>query len=182
MARPTGSGYDWPATRLAHSNRKSVTVKRPYHEARTSLTGLAGDRVARMRAVVDVLWHCLHPTGISWVGFYLDEGDGRLVLGPRRDKPACSPIGLQGACGQAFTSRKPLVVRDVTELGENYIACDPEDRSEVVVPLLDDSGFCWGVLDLDSREVDAFDDSDIKGLREVLEAAGLTQPGLRAAD
>ena len=89
------------------------------------------------------LWEALHPAGVSWVGFYTHEGGDELFLGPRRDKSACTPIGLHGACGQAFTSRKPLVVPDVIELGEAYIACDPRDRSEVVLPLFDESGACW---------------------------------------
>jgi putative methionine-R-sulfoxide reductase with GAF domain len=127
-----------------------------------------------MQKVVDVLWEALKDTGVSWVGFYSHQGGDELVLGPRRDKPACSPIGLHGACGQVFTSRQAMVVRDVAELGENYVACDPRDRSEVVIPLLDDDGHCWGVLDLDSHEMGAFDETDVEGLTAVLRAAGLT--------
>ena len=103
------------------------------------------------------------------------DGD-ELVLGPRRDKPACSPIGLHGVCGRAYTSRRPLVVSDVAELGENYVACDPRDRSEVVIPLVDDDGTCWAVLDLDSHQLGAFDETDVEGLTAVLRAAGLTAP------
>ena len=131
-------------------------------------------RVERMTRVVDLLWEALQPTGVSWLGFYLHQGKPELILGPRRDKPACSPIGLQGVCGQAFTLRRAMVVRDVNELGSNYIACDPRDRSEVVVPCLSADGTCWGVLDLDSHEVGAFDDPDAEGLACVLRAAGLT--------
>ncbi|MCH8345127.1 MAG: hypothetical protein IH983_14235, partial [Planctomycetes bacterium] len=57
-------------------------------------------RQQRMWAVVDALWETLHDKGVSWVGLYLDQpgdpDDQRLVLGPCRDKPACSPIGLHG--------------------------------------------------------------------------------------
>ncbi len=127
-----------------------------------------------MQATVDALWDALKDTGVSWVGFYLHEGADELVLGPRRDKPACSPIGLHGVCGQAFTQRRPIVVRDVRALGKDYIACDPRDLSEVVIPLLDADGKCWGVLDLDSHDVDAFSEADIAGLLGVLRSAGLT--------
>src|SRR6185503_5347273 len=92
------------------------------------------DKTTTMQSVVDELWAALHSTGVSWVGFYIHDGSDALVLGPRRDKPACSPIELHGACGQCFARRQPLIVRDVAELGANYIACDPRDRSEVVVP------------------------------------------------
>jgi len=149
-------------------------MSRPYKQLMGAVAEAAGDRAGRMQAVVDMLWDSLHPTGVSWVGFYVHEGRDDLILGPHRDKPACSPILLHGACGQVFTSRKPLVIRDVAELGENYIACDAKDRSEVVVPLYDDSGVCWGVLDLDSYDVGSFDDGDVAGLEGVLRAAGLT--------
>ena len=149
-------------------------MTRPYTELAQAVADLRGDRAVRMRVVTDTLWDALHPTGISWVGFYIHEGGEELILGPWRDKPACSPIGLHGACGQAFTLRKPLVVRDVAELGENYIACDAEDRSEVVLPLFNESGTCWAVLDLDSYDLAAFDDTDVEGLQNVLQAAGLT--------
>lgn len=148
-------------------------MNRPYAELAESLASVTGDRMARMQVVVDALWDALHPSGVSWVGFYLHEGGDELILGPRRDKPACSPIGLYGACGQAFTRRMPLVVRDVAELGEGYIACDPDDQSEVVLPVFSESGTCWGVLDLDSHHVGAFDERDVDGLHGVLVAAGL---------
>jgi len=153
-------------------------MNRPY-AAIAARVPRAGDRAARLQTVADRLWDGLHATGVSWVGFYLHEGGDELVLGPHRDKPACSPIGLHGACGTAWRNRRPLVVRDVLELGPNYIACDPRDRSEVVVPLLEPDGRCWAVLDLDSHAPAAFDESDVAGLEQVLRAAGLTaaEPG-----
>jgi putative methionine-R-sulfoxide reductase with GAF domain len=137
-----------------------------------------GSRDDRMRTVADRVWDALHDRGVSWVGFYLDQpaepDDRRLVLGPCRDQPACSPLGLHGVCGAAFRTRAVQIVRDVADLGPNYIACDPRDRSELVIPLLDDTRTCWGVLDLDSHEVNAFGPEDVIGLRRVLQAAGLT--------
>ena len=143
----------------------------------------SGDRRSRMQQVVDLIWETFADQGVSWVGFYLpetgeaeasDESTGHMVLGPMRDKPACSPIGLHGACGQTFRSRQPMVVRDVADLGADYIACDPRDRSEVVVPLLDADGVCQAVIDLDSHERDAFSEHDVAGLTAVLRAARLT--------
>lgn len=137
-----------------------------------------GDLEARMRAVVDALWTHLHSAGVSWVGFYLpDPADPRaLVLGPSRNTPACSPIGLHGVCGQAFTGRQVMIIRDVRDLGDAYIACDPRDRSEVVLPLLRKTSggeVCIAVLDVDSHEVGRFGTSDVEGLRAVLEGAGI---------
>lgn len=127
---------------------------------------------------MDALWEAFAVEGVSWVGFYVDHpdqaDDRRLILGPCRDKPACSPIGLHGACGKAILAREVLIVRDVAELGEEYIACDPRDRSEIVVPLIDERDSCWGVLDVDSWEVGAFDEADARGLIDLLVASGLT--------
>ncbi|UCD74995.1 MAG: GAF domain-containing protein [Phycisphaerales bacterium] len=133
----------------------------------------------RMQAVVDALWRELSERGVSWVGFYLDRpgepDDVRLVLGPHRDQPACSPLALHGVCGQALRFRMPRIVEDVRELGDDYVACDPRDLSEIVIPLIDRTGHCWGVLDLDSYELGAFDETDEAGLKLVLTAAGLLE-------
>lgn len=148
-------------------------VNRDYRRIAAAISS-SGPREQRMRAVVDALWEALHETGVSWVGFYLPEGESELVLGPSRNKPACSPIGLHGVCGAAFTQRKPMIVRDVRDLGANYVACDPRDLSELVVPAFDENGACWAVVDLDSHQVGAFSEADVAGLESVLRAAGLT--------
>lgn len=124
------------------------------------------------------------PAPISWVGFYTwsRSAPDELTLGPRRDKPACSPIGLHGACGQCWSSRRPLVVTDVANLGAGYIACDPRDRSEVVVPCLNPDGSAWGVLDIDSHAANAFDAFDALSLVRLLRHAGLSTLVCEAVD
>jgi len=134
------------------------------------------ERGRTMQTLVDVAWESLHPTGISWLGFYVHQSGEELVLGPCRDKPACSPIGMHGACGRAFSSGVPVLVRDVATLGENYIACDPRDKSELVIPLFDADGRCWGVFDVDSHEIGAFGEADAAGFSLLLRKAGLMQP------
>jgi putative methionine-R-sulfoxide reductase with GAF domain len=125
-----------------------------------------------MQALVDHAWDTLgldappptrvatgHPGIVSWVGFYLpDPHDpaASMVLGPRRNKPACSPIGMHGACGRCFLARRTLVIPDIRTLGPNYIACDPRDQSELVIPCFDAAGVCWGILDVDSFDLHAF--------------------------
>ena len=91
----------------------------------------------------------------------------------RRDKPACSPIGVHGVCGRSFTSLRTLVVADVAALGENYVACDPRDMAELVIPLFENDQ-CWGVLDVDSFDVNAFSTRDAAEMTELLLNAGLT--------
>lgn len=152
------------------------STPRDYQEVVNQLPS-SSQQADSMRAVVDTLWDAFCNNGYCWVGFYIDQpgqpDDVRLILGPCRDKPACSPIGLHGVCGQSLMSKQTRIVQDVADLGENYIACDPNDRSEIVIPCFNRDGTCWGVLDVDSQQVGAFNESDERGLLCVLEAAGL---------
>ena len=136
----------------------------------------ANDRAARMRVFVHAAWRGLASTGVSWLGFYERDpaNASQLLLAAREPKPACSPIGLHGACGQCLLAAKPLVVRDVAELGTGYIACDPRDRSEVVVPCLQGPGVAWGVLDADSHDLASFGPADADRLAGLLRQAGLS--------
>ena len=157
----------------------ATTAARPWSAVERALRGAlpAGvERHVRMHAFVRAAWPALAPTGVSWLGFYERDpsDDTRLLLAAREPRPACSPIGLHGACGQCLLAGQPLVVRDVAELGAGYIACDPRDRSEVVVPCLEASGRAWGVLDLDSHDVDSFTPADARALAGMLKMAGLS--------
>ena len=132
----------------------------------------------RLDGFVERAWTHLRSTGVSWIGFYvIDDADpDALVLGPRRDRPACSPIGLHGVCGQSLRRGETRIVGDVLDLGPDYVACDPRDRSEIVIPLrLGSVGRhpADTVLDLDSFETDSFSDDDDRWLRSCLACWGL---------
>lgn len=156
------------------------TQSRPYELLEQRVANLS-DNEHRMRVFIDVLWDLMHTTGVSWVGFYLvqpnEPDERRLILGPCRDTPACSPIGMHGVCGQAVVAGRTLIIRDVADLGANYVACDPRDKSEIVIPIQDERGAVMAVLDLDSHAVGMFDDSDDRGLRTALIAAGFHPAG-----
>jgi GAF domain-containing protein len=48
------------------------------------------------------------------------------------------------------------------------VACDSRSRSEIVVPLFDNSeDRVWGVLDVDSREPEAFSQVDARWLETI---------------
>jgi putative methionine-R-sulfoxide reductase with GAF domain len=133
---------------------------------------------AAMKLAVDLLWKAFGHKPISWVGFYRKvEGAEEMELVCREPKPACSPIGLHGMCGRSYLKKESILVADVRTLGENYIACDPKDQSELVVPMVDASGMCSGVLDVDSYDVGAFGEGDVRGMTEVLVRLGLTNAG-----
>lgn len=102
-----------------------------------------------------------------WVGFYLVNGD-ELALGPFQGDIACMHIKRgRGVCGTAWEQDKTLVVPDV-ELFPGHIACSQLSRSEIVVPLHGTNGHVTGVLDIDSKELNAFDEDDRQGLEDLV--------------
>ena len=72
-----------------------------------------------------------------WVGYYMnDEKNKRLVLKCFSGKPTSHkiiPYG-KGVCGQVANKKKTIIVDDV-ESEENYISCNIDVKSEIVVPL-----------------------------------------------
>jgi GAF domain-containing protein len=58
-------------------------------------------------------------------------------------------------------------VPDVHEF-PGHIACDSRSNSEIVVPLRDRAGSIVGVLDVDSKELDSFDEVDKEGLEKIV--------------
>ena len=103
----------------------------------------------------------------SWVGIYVVEGD-ELVLsawaGPEETEHDRIPIG-EGICGLAAETGETEVVPDVSER-EEFIACFPSTRAEIVVPIHGPDGVL-GEIDVDSDFEDAFDDRDRRLLEEV---------------
>ncbi len=120
------------------------------------------DPVARQAEAVSLIRERL---GFFWVGFYRVAGE-QLVLGPFQGPPACLRIGYgKGVCGSAWQSGSTIVVPDV-ELFPGHIACSSLSRSEIVVPLVRD-GAVTAVLDIDSKEVEAFDSTDAAWLEKI---------------
>jgi L-methionine (R)-S-oxide reductase len=102
-----------------------------------------------------------------WVGFYMVK-DNELVLGPFQGPVACSRIQKgKGVCGSSWDQEKILIVPDVDSF-PGHIACSSASRSEIVIPIIRD-GLVIGVLDVDSKELNSFDESDAKNLSMILE-------------
>jgi GAF domain-containing protein len=101
-----------------------------------------------------------------WVGFYLVKND-ELVLGPFQGPVACTRIKKgRGVCGTAWQNKETLIVSDVSKF-PGHIACSSLSKSEIVVPLIKD-GEVFGVLDVDSNQLSAFDETDERFLHEIL--------------
>jgi L-methionine (R)-S-oxide reductase len=104
--------------------------------------------------------------GWFWVGFYLVKGD-ELVLGPFQGPVACTRIKKgRGVCGSSWAQARTLIVADVEKF-PGHIACSSLSRSEIVVPILR-NGEVLGVLDVDSDQLDQFDEVDQKYLEQVI--------------
>ena len=101
----------------------------------------------------------IHETmGFFWTGFYLVK-DNILHLGPFQGPVACYTILYgKGVCGTAWKEAKTIVVKDVEEF-PGHIACSSLSRSEIVVPIFKNDKII-GVLDIDSKEIATFDDTD----------------------
>ncbi|MBR5399312.1 MAG: GAF domain-containing protein [Bacteroidales bacterium] len=108
----------------------------------------------------------IHETmGFFWTGFYLVK-DNILKLGPFQGPVACYEIGFgKGVCGTAWKENKTIIVKDVEEF-PGHIACSSLSRSEIVVPIFKENKII-GVLDIDSKEIGTFDETD----KEYLESA-----------
>ena len=124
--------------------------------------------------------------GWLWVGFYLVKPDSKsfgsaqdeeteLVLGPFQGPVACTRIKKgRGVCGAAWQNAATLIVADVEKF-PGHIACSSLSKSEIVVPLIK-NGEVIGVLDVDSNELDQFDETDKKYLEEIVAILPLSPP------
>jgi L-methionine (R)-S-oxide reductase len=122
------------------------------------------DLVANSANMAALIYHGL--PDLNWAGFYFAR-QPELVLGPFQGKPACIRIPWgEGVCGTAAARGAAIVVPHVHEF-PGHIACDPDSRSELVVPLIGDSRVL-GVLDLDSPVASRFDEDDRAGCERLV--------------
>jgi len=101
----------------------------------------------------------------NWVGIYMRQGE-ELVLtawgGPEATQHVRIPVG-QGICGLAARTGETVIVGDVNA-DPRYLACFPQTRSEIVVPIYAGDNVI-GEIDIDSDKANAFTDED----RQLLE-------------
>ncbi len=123
------------------------------------------DPVARMSTIAALLKSNFHH--FIWVGFYKITG-GELTVGPYQGAPACLVLERhRGVCWAGIDRADTVVVPDVHEF-PGHIVCDERASSEIVIPVIDGTGWICGVLDVDSGDFDAFDDVDSRYLREIV--------------
>lgn len=97
-----------------------------------------------------------------WTGFYVVDPNkqNELVVGPYQGTLGCLriPIG-RGVCGTAASTLETQLVADV-HVFPGHIACDSRSNSEIVVPVVNADGQLIAVLDVDSVELNSFDEID----------------------
>jgi GAF domain-containing protein len=120
------------------------------------------DEIALMATVVCELHHGLDH--FDWTGFYRLNSPGLLKIGPYQGGHGCLAIPLdRGVCGKCAREARTQRVEDVARL-PYHIACSSSTRSEIVVPVLDPRGAVRAVLDVDSDQIAAFDQTDVNHL------------------
>lgn len=122
--------------------------------------------IASMATICAVLHHKFDY--YFWTGFYLLQ-DGELIVGPYQGPVACIKLKKDsGVCWAGINQGETILVPNVHEFPD-HIACDSRSNSEVVVPLKNKEGDVIGVLDVDSKELNSFDEADREGLEKILE-------------
>ena len=139
-----------------NTGRKNGRYQRIYEQLQ-GLFAKPGNRLSRMATLTAVLSHKLDH--FFWTGFYLLDGD-ELIVGPYQGPVACQLLARDtGVCWAGINQRKSIIVPDVHQF-PGHIACDSRSNSEIVIPVYDPDGRIEGVLDVDSRDFDAFDETD----------------------
>ncbi|CAG5011678.1 Free methionine-R-sulfoxide reductase [Dyadobacter sp. CECT 9275] len=129
-----------------------------------SVIGSESDLTANLANITAVLKEAF---GFFWVGFYVVK-EGQLVLGPFQGPLACTRIPFnKGVCGASYTRKETIVVPDVDKF-PGHIACSSASRSEIVLPVLHRNGTVAMVLDVDSDQLDDFDETDTEGLKRIV--------------
>ncbi len=128
-----------------------------------ALIATENDLIANLSNIAAVL---KQTRAYFWVGFYLVKGN-ELVLGPFQGPVACTRIGYgKGVCGAAWKAAEVMVVPDVEQF-PGHIACSGDSKSEVVLPVIK-NGEVSMVLDVDSDQIDDFDQQEVAFLKQVV--------------
>ncbi|RYD68934.1 MAG: GAF domain-containing protein [Verrucomicrobiaceae bacterium] len=155
---------------VIRTDRPADKLARYQEVARDIAAVLDGEpnRVARMATVASMLKDAFK--AFFWVGFYVvdPQRQDELVVGPYQGTLGCLRIAFgRGVCGAAAATGEVQLVEDVHAF-PGHIACDSRSNSEIVVPVYDEVGALIAVLDVDSTEFAAFDETDAQQLAQIL--------------
>jgi L-methionine (R)-S-oxide reductase len=113
--------------------------------------------ISRMATINAILYKKMD--GFYWAGFYLLY-EGELIVGPYQGSLACQKLQKDtGVCWAGINKKKTIIVPDV-HMFLGHIECDTRSNSEIVVPVFMKNGTIAGVLDIDSCNLNHFDEID----------------------
>ncbi len=143
-----------------------MTKETQYSELLEEIRSVIQDEKDTVACMANVAALIHERFGFWWTGFYRVI-DNELVLGPFQGPVACTRIRKgRGVCGTSWDEGRTIVVPNVHEF-PGHIACSSLSNSEIVVPVFDESRNITGVLDIDSREFNTFDETDAKWLENI---------------
>ena len=146
------------------SRKKEGRYQRIYDQLNI-LVKKSNDHQARMATVVAVLHHKIEY--FFWTGFYLMK-DGELTVNIYQGPVACQILEKnKGVCWAGINRQETVIVDDVHTF-PGHIACDSRSQSEIVVPFRNKDGNIIGVLDVDSKDKNSFDNIDAEWLERIL--------------
>jgi len=145
-------------------NKKAQHYQRIIEQLRELLTKTS-DPDARMATIIAVLHHKFEH--YFWTGFYL-LNKGELTVRNYQGPLACQVLKKDsGVCWAGINQEKSILIPDIHKF-PGHIACDSRSNSEIVVPVKDQEGKTIGVLDIDSKELNSFDEVDARYLEEIV--------------
>ena len=123
------------------------------------------DPLARMSTITAILHNKFNY--FFWTGFYRLV-DGELIVSCYQGSVACLVLAKHtGVCWAAIDQKKTQIIHDVQKF-PGHIACDSRSASEIVIPIYRGEKIV-AVLDVDSKELDSFDEIDAKYLEKIAE-------------
>ncbi len=144
----------------------SVSKKEKYQTLLPQLESLIGDETDMIANLSNVAAALRQTMNFFWVGFYLVK-ETQLVLGPFQGPIACTRINFgKGVCGTSWKEGRTIIVPNVDEF-PGHIACSSASKSEIVLPAFKDGKVAL-VLDVDSDNLNDFDETDRNALEKIM--------------
>lgn len=146
------------------SSSKLAKYDRLYEQIRQYVQ-TTDDIWARLATMEAVLHHKMQT--FFWTGVYALIDD-ELIVRSYQGPVACQKLKHHtGVCWAAVRSGETVIVGNVEEF-PGHIACDSRSKSEIVLPIRDRKGEVFACLDVDSDQLNAFDEEDEQGLKKIL--------------
>ena len=147
-----------------NTEKKKARYQRIYKQIE-ELIQKTNDPFARMSTITAVLHHKFDY--YFWTGFYRLVND-ELIICCYQGSIACLILEKnKGVCWEVINQKKTILIPDVNQF-PGHIACDNRSKSEIVVPVKDTYGNIIAVLDVDSKELNSFDENDAENLEKIV--------------